>query len=104
MNRDSKKRSSFCGGVPRGRGDEPALLWVITGATSQYETPLYRNTLPVDTVNDAEHGYHFTTDMTNDAINWVQTHLSLAPEKLYFLYYATGAVHEPHHVPQEWIE
>lgn len=88
---------------PTGLGFE-YFYGFMAGATSQYETPLYRNTLPVDTVNDAEHGYHFTTDMTNDAINWVQTHLSLAPEKPYFLYYATGAVHEPHHVPQEWID
>lgn len=75
------------------------------GADSHWEpSRLYRNTTAVEAYATPEQGYHLTTDITNDAINWVRTHQSLAPDKPYFLYFATGATHSPHHVPKEWIE
>jgi arylsulfatase A-like enzyme len=49
-------------------------------------------------------GYHFTTDMTNQAVNWVKAQQSLTPDKPFFIYFATGAVHAPHHVPREWAD
>ena len=49
-------------------------------------------------------GYHFTQDMTDQAINWVKAQQSMTPDKPFFVYFATGAVHAPHHVPSEWIE
>ncbi|WP_390817774.1 arylsulfatase [Symmachiella macrocystis] len=48
--------------------------------------------------------YHFTTDMTNQAIGWIKAQQSMTPDKPFFAYYATGAVHAPHHVPQKWID
>ena len=48
--------------------------------------------------------YHFTTDMTNQAIQWVQAQQSMTPDKPFFIYYAPGAVHAPHHVPKEWAD
>jgi len=48
-------------------------------------------------------GYHFMTDMTNQAIAWVQSEKSLTPDKPFFIYFAPGATHAPHHVPKEWI-
>jgi len=48
--------------------------------------------------------YHFTTDMTNQAIQWVQAQQSLTPDRPFFVYYAPGAVHAPHHVPKEWAD
>jgi arylsulfatase A-like enzyme len=48
--------------------------------------------------------YHFTVDMTNQAINWVKAQQSMTPDKPFFVYYATGAVHAPHHVPQAWAD
>jgi len=48
--------------------------------------------------------YHFTTDMTNQAIAWVDAQQSLTPNRPFFMYFAPGATHAPHHVPQEWIE
>jgi arylsulfatase len=48
--------------------------------------------------------YHFTTDMTNQAVNWVKAQQSLTPDKPFFIYFATGAVHAPHHVPREWAD
>jgi len=48
-------------------------------------------------------GYHFMTDMTNQAIKWVRYQKSLTPDKPFFIYFAPGATHAPHHVPKEWI-
>ena len=47
--------------------------------------------------------YHFMTDMTNQAIKWTQSQKSLTPDKPFFIYFAPGATHAPHHVPKEWI-
>lgn len=48
--------------------------------------------------------YHFTTDMTNQAIGWVKAQQSMTPDKPFFVYFATGAVHAPHHVPRKWAD
>jgi arylsulfatase len=48
-------------------------------------------------------GYHFMTDMTNQAIRWMRHQKSLTPDKPFFIYFAPGATHAPHHVPKEWI-
>ena len=48
--------------------------------------------------------YHFLTDMTDKAINWIRTQKSIAPEKPFFAYFAPGATHAPHHVPKEWAD
>ena len=43
------------------------------------------------------------TDMTNQAIQWVRSQKSLTPQKPFFIYFAPGATHAPHHVSKEWI-
>jgi arylsulfatase len=48
-------------------------------------------------------GYHFMTDMTDRAISYVQQQKSVAPDKPFFIYFASGATHAPHQVPKEWI-
>ena len=48
-------------------------------------------------------GYHFMTDMTNQAIRWMRHQKSLTPDKPFFIYFAPGATHAPHHVPKEWV-
>ncbi|WP_036256907.1 arylsulfatase [Methylocapsa acidiphila] len=73
------------------------------GETSQWEPTLYRNTTPVDAPKKPEQGYHLTTDLVDDAIHWLHQHDAVASEKPFFLYFATGATHAPHHVPKEWI-
>ena len=50
------------------------------------------------------HGYHLTPDLVNDALHWVREHDAVAPDKPFFLYFATGAMHAPHQVPKEWID
>ncbi|MFN8255900.1 MAG: arylsulfatase [Bacteroidales bacterium] len=74
----------------------------IGGETNQWAPLIYDGVTIVDTPEDPN--YHFTTDMTNQAISWVRFQTALAPDKPFFMYYAPGATHAPHHVSKEWIE
>jgi arylsulfatase A-like enzyme len=74
----------------------------IGGETNQWAPAVYDGTVRVETPNDPE--YHFTTDMTNQAINWVSAQQSLTPDKPFYIYFATGATHAPHHAPKEYVE
>ena len=65
---------------------------------------LYRNTTPVEPPKAAAEGYYLTSDLAGNAIDWVHTQRSLAPDKPYFLYFATGGAHWPHQVPKAWID
>lgn len=71
---------------------------------SQYYPRLYRDTTPVEPSKTPEEGYSLTTDMANDAIRWLHRHDAVAPDKPFFLYFATAATHTPHQVPKKWIE
>jgi arylsulfatase len=74
----------------------------IGGETDQWYPLVYDGVTRV-TPPDTE-GYHFTVDMTNQAIGWVKAQQSMTPDKPFFMYFATGAVHAPHHVPKEWAD
>jgi arylsulfatase A-like enzyme len=87
---------------PTGLGFE-YFYGFLGAATSQWEPTLYRNTLPIDPLLTRRPGDHLTTDLVDDAIQWVHRHDAVASDKPFFLYFATGATHEPHHVPAEWI-
>lgn len=89
---------------PTGRWGFEHFYGFLAAADSQYYPRLYRDRTPVETPQTPEQGYHFTTDITNNAINWLHTHDALEHDKPFFLYYATGATHEPHQVPHQWIE
>jgi arylsulfatase A-like enzyme len=72
----------------------------IGGETNQWAPAIF------DGVTRVEHPisptYHFTTDMTDQAIKWVSAQHALTPDKPFYMYFATGATHAPHHVPPEW--
>lgn len=87
---------------PTGLGFE-YFYGFLGGTTSQYEPILYRNTLPAEPPTKPAQGYHLTTDLVDDALRWLHGRDAVAPGKPYFLYFSTGAVHNPHHVPKEWI-
>jgi len=76
----------------------------LGGECNQWYPAIYEGTTPVETPKTPEEGYHFTDDMTDKAIGWVRQQKALMPDKPFFLYYAPGATHAPHHVPKEWIE
>lgn len=73
----------------------------IGGETDQWFPLVYDGVTKINPPKTKD--YHFTVDMTSQAINWVKAQQSMTPDKPFFVYYATGAVHAPHHVPKEWI-
>jgi arylsulfatase A-like enzyme len=71
------------------------------GETNQWAPLVYHNLAPVEIPRDPK--YHFMNDMTNQAIAWMQFQKALTPDRPFFMYFAPGATHAPHHVPKEWI-
>src|SRR4051794_24445414 len=69
---------------------------------NQWAPALYQATVPVEPDRTAEEGYHLTEDVTDRAIEWVSQQKALMPDKPFFVYFAPGATHAPHHVPAEW--
>ena len=88
---------------PTGSGFEH-FYGFIGGETNQYAPSIYRDTVPVEPDRTPEEGYHFTEDMTNQAIEWIRQQKALMPDKPFFVYFAPGATHAPHHVPKEWAD
>jgi arylsulfatase A-like enzyme len=86
---------------PTGSGFEH-FYGFIGGETNQYYPAIYNDTVPVEPDRTPEQGYHFTEDMTDHAIEWVSQQKALMPDKPFFVYWAPGATHAPHHVPEEW--
>ncbi len=74
----------------------------IGGETNQWEPVIFDGVTKVE--KKESEGYHFTTDMTNEAIKWVKFQQAMTPDKPFMIYFAPGAVHAPHHAPKEWIE
>ena len=74
----------------------------IGGETNEWAPLIYDGVAQVELPDDPN--YHFTTDMTTQAISWVKFQQALSPEKPFFIYFAPGATHAPHHVPKEWID
>lgn len=85
---------------PTGYGFEYFYGW-LAGETSQWEPRLVENTNYVESPNDP--GYHVTEDLASHAVGWLRKHESYAPDKPFFMYFATGGAHGPHHVAPEWI-
>jgi arylsulfatase A-like enzyme len=88
---------------PTGSGFEH-FYGFIGGETNQYAPAIYRDTVPVEPDRTPEEGYHFTEDMTDRAIDWVRQQKALMSDKPFFMYFAPGATHAPHHVPKEWTD
>jgi arylsulfatase len=75
----------------------------IGGETNQWHPMVYDGTTRVYPKVD-DPGYHFTNDMTDQALAWMNTQQSLTPDKPFYMYFATGATHAPHHAPKSYIE
>ncbi len=73
----------------------------LGGETNQWAPKIYDGVTEVETPKTPN--YHFTVDMTDKAINWIQTQQALTPDKPFFTYFSTGATHAPHHAPKEYI-
>src|SRR5262249_55420640 len=63
---------------------------------------LFEGTTPVEPGKTPEEGYHLSEDLADKAIKWARQQKALMPDKPFFIYFAPGATHAPHHVPSEW--
>jgi arylsulfatase len=89
---------------PTGGGGFEYFYGFIGGETNQWYPAIYEGTTPIEPEKTPEEGYHFSEDMTNKAIKWTRQQKALMPDKPFFLYFAPGACHAPHHVPKAWID
>jgi len=74
----------------------------IGGETNMWAPSIYDGVTRVEPPLKPD--YHFTEDMTNQAVNWISAQQSLTPDKPFYVYYAPGATHGPHHVHKKWID
>jgi len=87
---------------PTGSGFEH-FFGFIGGETNQYYPALYDGTTPIEPERTGEEGYHLMEDMADKAIGWIRQQKAIAPDKPFFIYFAPGACHAPHHVPKNWV-
>ena len=87
---------------PSGGGGFEYFYGFIGGENNQWYPALYEGTNPVEPEKTPEEGYHLTEDLADHAIDWIRTQKALMPDKPFFVYFAPGATHAPHHVPAEW--
>ena len=89
---------------PTGGGGFEYFYGFIGGENNQWDPALYEGTTPIEPPKTPAEGYHLTEDLTDKAISWVRQQKALMGDKPFFMYFAPGATHAPHHVPPEWID
>jgi arylsulfatase A-like enzyme len=89
---------------PSGGGGFETFYGFIGGENNQWDPALYDGTTPVEPPAGPEEGYHLTEDLADRAVGWVRQQKALMPDRPFFMYFAPGATHAPHHVPKEWAD
>ncbi len=89
---------------PSGGGGFETFYGFIGGENNQWDPALYNGTTPVEPPATPEEGYHLTEDLADHAIGWIRSQKALMPDRPFFVYFAPGATHAPHHVPKEWAD
>ena len=74
----------------------------LAGETSQWEPRLVENFNAVEPPHDEK--YHLSEDLADKAITWLRRHRAFSPDKPFFMYWASGAAHGPHHIFKEWVD
>ena len=74
----------------------------LAGETSQWEPRLVRELQPLEPPHDEK--YHLSEDLADKAITWLRRHRAFSPDKPFFMYWASGAAHGPHHIFKEWAD
>jgi arylsulfatase len=87
---------------PTGLGFE-YFYGFVGGDTNQWRPNLYEGTHPIEPYL-GHPDYNLDYDLADQTINYLHRHNAVAPDKPFFLYYAPGATHAPHHPRKEWIE
>ncbi|MGE0304391.1 MAG: arylsulfatase, partial [Acidimicrobiia bacterium] len=88
---------------PLGMGFE-RFYGILDGMTNQWTPELVHDNTVIEQPTTPQEGYHLTEDLATQAIRMVQDQQQAAPDKPFFLYFATAAGHSPHHVPASWVE
>ena len=88
---------------PTGGGGFEYFYGFVGGETNQWYPALYEGTTPVEPEKTPEEGYHLNDDLATRATKWIRQQKALMADKPFFVYFAPGATHAPHHVPKEWI-
>jgi arylsulfatase A-like enzyme len=91
-------------GWPSGGGGFETFYGFIGGENNQWDPALYDGTTPVEPPATPEEGYHLTEDLADRACSWVRQQKALMPDRPFFVYFAPGATHAPHHVAKEWAD
>ncbi len=89
---------------PTGGGGFEYFYGFVGGEANQWYPSLFEGTTPVENKKTPEEGYHLVDDMTSKATKWIAQQKALTPDKPFFVYFAPGATHAPHHVPKEWAD
>ncbi len=74
----------------------------VGAETNQWRPAVFDGTRPVEPYL-GNPDYNFDYDIADQAIDWVRNQKAVAPDRPFFLYYAPGATHSPHHPKKEWI-
>ena len=74
----------------------------LGGDTNQWHPALVENDHPVEPPYD-DPTYILDRDLADRAIARIRTQHSVDPNRPFFIYYASGSAHAPHHAPKEWI-
>ena len=88
---------------PTGNGFE-YFYGFLGGETNQWYPDLVENTANIEAPATPEDGYHLMPDLADRAIGWIRQQKALTPDRPFFVYFAPGATHAPHHVPAEWAD
>src|SRR6266496_2738690 len=89
---------------PTGGGGFEYFYGFIGGEANQWYPTLYKGTTPVEPKKTPEEGYHLVEDMTDKALAWISQEKAITSDKPFFVYFAPGATHAPHHVPKDWAD
>jgi arylsulfatase A-like enzyme len=87
---------------PTGMGFE-RFYGIIGAEASHWEPAAYDQTTPIEP-HLGKDDYHFSEDLADKTIEWLQRQKVAAPDKPFFCYFAPAAVHAPHHVAPAWIK
>ncbi|NND74518.1 MAG: arylsulfatase [Ilumatobacter sp.] len=87
---------------PTGMGFD-RFYGILGAEASMWEPPVYDQTTPISP-HVGRPGYHFSEDLADQAITWLQRQHASTPNRPFFCYFSTPAVHAPHHAPPDWID
>jgi arylsulfatase len=88
---------------PTGMGFE-YFYGFVGGDANQWQPNLFRNTTQIYPFDETDAEWNLVTAMADDAIAHITNLHQIAPDKPFFVKYAPGATHAPHHPTKEWVE